>query len=106
MILRPGTDAELIECARAILSDGSAPLDVRAMVALLILDRRVRVCPTKTGIAKLLAGLFKPASAERLTRMVRDAESAGYFVPSCGRLEGRPGRRWRYWFVVKAERAQ
>jgi hypothetical protein len=100
MILRPESDAELIGRARDILADGSIPFDTRTMVALLLLDKRLHVCPPKSGIGRLLAGRFSRASAERVRRMVHDAERAGYFVRLGGQFEGRTGRRSRFWFVA------
>ena len=104
MILRPESDAELIARAQEILADHRTPLDTRAMVALLLLSKSVKACPTQLKIAAMIAGRDGKISAPRIKRMVHDAERAGYFMRERGRLNGVPGRAGRYWFIVGAGR--
>src|SRR5665213_392264 len=100
MILRPESDAELIELAADILSDGMIPLDARAMVVLLVLNKKLKICPCKSEIAEMIAGESKPPTKQRLSRMMQDAERAGYFIRVNGHFDNRPGRQFRYWFVI------
>ena len=104
MILRPESDAELIDRGREILSDSAVPLDTRAMIALLILSKGVKSCPAKSKIAAMVGGPDEKIGAQRIQRMFRDAERAGYFVRERGRLDGVHGRAGRYWFIVGAGR--
>jgi hypothetical protein len=104
VINRPQDDAELIECVLAILSDRSMAIDTRAMVARLVIDKQIIVCPLKADLAAMFGddgvGDGKKIGVVRLQRMLREARRAGYLTHAQGRAESAAGRVKRYRFLI------
>lgn len=100
MILRPETDAELLELIAEVVADGSIQLDTAAMLAFLLARKDLLQCPVKQDLVfELRSDAANTIGTGRISRMVREACAAGYMTRAT-RPVPRIRRRPLYSFVV------
>ena len=101
MILRAETDVQLLAEIGEVLADTAIDLDTRAMLAALLIRRDLVFCPYKSDLKILLGrGRGVRIGPQRLNRMMRSAESAGYIARPANQIIPRVRRRPIYTFIV------
>ncbi len=94
MIVRPQTDAELIELVAGILSDTAISIEARAMLATLLLRRDLTNCPVRAKLAALIG-----AGPYRVGTIINAAIASGYMRRPAGNVPRNKGRPL-YSFIV------